>query len=649
MKMMDINYLSVCADHLMEARGKQLRVNREKSLQKANAVIKDLQLNRNWSWYREIEYRNRDNLDAVALFYRGNKITYKEMLGKMQEYAKSLKNMGIKKGDIVPACMSNSPEFIYLLGAVSMIGAQINIFSEHYDKEYLKEIINGCNKNVIFVEDNKYGELKDVIESCGVNRIVLQSLADSLPNGNNPFRDLDAGHLDLFESKVNRYKKYNTNIFDVKDFVKFGENYKGTIVDETVTLEDPFTITYSSGTTTNRPKGIVHAAKSFNGVTRFHDKEINHTPSYKHFSMQANIPPFSSTGLISGISDALTQGCRLALEPIYDENFVVESLIINKPSYLDFTKSYWLKFAKEILYNPKYANVKLPSLTICFSVGERTDLNEERLINMALKKVEAGKDLLPFPFQVVKLSTAGGDCEHGGIFYKLMRAYSNLNPLHMMQKIPAGLETFDAVDVAILDENKNHCRPYKVGNLVANSYFNMLGYHNNEEATKNFYLTDAEGRQYGDCTATAFMDFFGDIHFKGRTIPGVVSTSEIRDSILRNLSTILTCEVVEQDGYYVAHVEFLPEERNVMKNLLQVEKRIRKELGEDISSRIVYKLHSNKDSFKLTHSGKRDTSFLKAEGISNCIKPIYESGNFYFQDGLEYINGKMDKAKVLVK
>ena len=649
---MDINSipgLKANLDNLLELRGQKLRVNREKSLANADKVIKDLKETRNWSWYKELEYRNSDNLDSVALFYRGNEITYREMFDKMQQYAKSLKAAGIKKGDEIPVCMSNSPEFVYLLGAVSMIGAKANMFSEYFDEEYIKTIIDDCNSSFIFIEDNKYGKIKDIIARTKVDKIVMQSLGDSLPNGNNPYAEFDKNHGDLFISKVSEYKKLNSNVISIHDFEKIGNNYQGKIIDDSVTLDDEFTITYSSGTTSHRPKGIVHAVRSFNGVTRFHDSEVNHTPSYRRFSMQANIPTYSSTGLISGISDALTQGCKLALEPIYDENFVVESLLINKPSYLDFTKSFWLKFAKEILYNPKYKDVKLPWLTICFSVGERTDLNEEKLINKALAKVHAGRDLIPLPFPFIKLSTAGGDCEHGGIFYKLLRFYSNLNPVHRIMKMPAGLETFDAVDVAVLDENGRHCRPYKVGSLVAKSYFDMVGYKNNEDATNAFYVEDANGKRYGTCSATAFMDFFGDIHFKERKEKGKVSTSEINASVLRNLNCVLTSEVKEIDGMYVVHVEFMPGNNNVMKNLLQIERRIIKELGPEIASKTVYRLHSNKESFKLTHSGKRDGLALEEEGISDtCMKPYYHDGDFYLEAAQDFMNYNSNGPKKYV-
>ena len=647
--MIRFDNLRINFDNLLEKRGKKLRLKKEKSKQFADGVINDLRKNRNWSWYKELRYRNENNLDSIALFYRGNEITYREMFSKMEEYAKSLKTLGVTREDEIPICMSNTPEFVYTLGAISMIGAKANVFSSDYDKDYLTEILKECSSKVVFIEDNKYLEISDIIKNSNYDNVVLSSLKDSLPNGKNPYEDLDKPHEELFKSKVSTIKKSLDNGLSVSDFCMLGRNYSGKVCDDSVTLDDIFTITYSSGTTSNRPKGIMHAVKSYNGVTRFHDPEINHTPSFKMFSMQATIPTFSSTDLMSGISDALTQGCRLSLEPIYDENFVVESLLINKPSYLDFTKSFWLKFAKDILYNPKYKNVEIPSLAICFSVGEPTSLSEEKLINKAFKKVKAGKELFHAP--ITKLSVAGGDCEHGGIFYKLFRAYSNLNPIHKIRKEDSGLGTFDAVDVAILDENGNHCAPYTIGNLVATSEFDMLGYKNNEEATDKFFVYDSDGKKYGDCTADAYLDYFGNVHFMNRKEKDKVSTSQISDSILKNLSDVLSCEVVNVDDYFVAHVELLPNIKNKNLSLCKINEKCVNDLGEDISSKILFRLHSTDESFKLTHSGKRDKLSLISEGISEkCVKPIYIQGKFKIMNGKKYTHIRNnEKVKKLEK
>ena len=627
--MPNIKNLFLNNEKLLDLCDKRLKVKREKSAKFAEKVISDVRENRNWSWYKELLFRNKDNLDNVALFYRGNEISYRDMFLKMIGYAKSLKTMGVKKGDEIPVCMSNTPEFVYLLGAISMIGASANIFGEDFEKDHILEILDGCNTDLLFIEDNKLLKIDDVVKKSHIKKTIVSSLRDSLPHGQNPYYALDNVHKELFRNKVPEIISNNPDALSISGFEKIGNDYDGELVDDSVTLDDVFTITYSSGTTSKRPKGIMHGAKSFNVVTRFHDSEINHTPSYKMFKMQASIPTYSSTDLISGISDALTQGCRLALEPIYDEDFIIESLMINKPSYLDLTKSHWVKFAKNVLYNPKYSNLELPSLAICFSVGEPTELNEEKLVNLALKKVKAGRDLLHLPLPIVKLSVAGGDCEHGGIFYRLMRHYHNLNPLHKINKEAAGLGIFDAVDVAVLDENGEHCKPYQVGNLVANSEFTMLGYKNNEAATEKFYVKDSDGKVYGDCCADAYQDVFGYIHFMNRKEKGVVSTNEISDSIIRNLSDVLSCEVVESNGFYIAHVELLPGIENPQLSLCKIDQKCCEDLGEDITSKIVYRLHRGINAFKLTHSGKRDKLSLRDEKISqSCLKPVYINGSY---------------------
>ena len=39
-------------------------------------ILKDIEKNHNHSWYEELYTRNKNNLDDVAIFYRGYKIFY---------------------------------------------------------------------------------------------------------------------------------------------------------------------------------------------------------------------------------------------------------------------------------------------------------------------------------------------------------------------------------------------------------------------------------------------------------------------------------------------------------------------------------------------------------------------------------------------
>ena len=137
------------------------------------SIVEDIQQNRNHTWIEEIYSRNKNTLDDPALFYRGTEVTYKEMFVKMREYAKALKVLGVEKGTEIPICMSNTPELVYILGAISLIGAKANIFNEEFDPDYITEIIDGCNGQFMFVEDRKYPILKDSIANVAYISVTL--------------------------------------------------------------------------------------------------------------------------------------------------------------------------------------------------------------------------------------------------------------------------------------------------------------------------------------------------------------------------------------------------------------------------------------------------------------------------------------------
>ena len=596
---------------------------KEKNDKFIKSVLEDLEQNHNHSWYEEIYNRNKDTLDDIALFYRGTEISYKEMFEHMKEYAKSLRQLGVEKGIEIPICMSNTPELVYLLGAISMIGAKANIFNDEFDPEYITEIIDGCNGNIMFVEDGKYLKLKHSIDNSHISNLIMTSLVDSLPKTGNLFEEKDKKH-GKFIRTVDKYKSDSENIMDIEQFVDVGKNFEGKLLSD-VNMDDEFMITYSSGSTnSSRAKAIVHTVRSFITIGRCHDTDVQKSASMKKFTIQAHIPSHSNTDIISSISDSLMQGSKLALEPIYDKDFFIDSLLINKPNYVVATRSFWINTMKKAMYSDEYKGVKMPFLFIPFSVGEPLEINEEKFINKGLRKVSAGRDKIPSPVSPITLSVAGGDCEHGGIFWILFRA--------LQSKIPgrktnvAGMKPFQMVDVAVLDENGNYCEPYQMGRLVANSPCNMKCYKNNHTATNNFFITDATGKVWGDCNVYSFIDEKGGIHMKGR----IPTTKEslppflVADVILKDTKNILSCEVIEdeQTGYYVAHVELQPGKDNIEKVIISANQRCINKFGDDFTSRLVFRVHSFDEAFELTGCGKRNNQALRNEGVTDkCVQP----------------------------
>lgn len=598
-------------------------------------ILKDIEENHNWSWIREIYERNRNNLNTVAIFYRGKKITYREFFNNSIKYAKSMKELGLKKGSEIPMCLANCPETVYLLAATNMIGAKANIFGSGFDKGYLREIIDGCDSKVLFATDDMYGDIEDVVNQTNIENKVIISLNDSLPNHKDPYEEYDKEFYD-FKNHVPKFKEHDKSVLSVEEFEEIGKNYSNVVYDNTTNLEDEFTITYSSGSTnSSRPKGIVHCNRSYVTMGRFHDKDASDTRPMKNMTVLASIPTLSNTNLASNISDTLMQGCAIATEPIYDKNFFFYSLIINKPNFVVASKSFIVHAMKNI---PENYTKGLPFLMALFASGEATSKGEEKFINKTLKTLKAGTAILPRPISPVPLSIAGGDCEHGGFYFNLFKKYNDLLPYYKLSKEDSGVKTFSMVDYAVLDELGNYCQPFQIGRLVANSPCSMKEYKNNAVATNSFYIKDSHNKIWGDCKVFAYYDNNKHLHIKGRFIDNKeqIPPYIISDIILKDTKNIMSCEVVpiERDNalLYVAHIELQPDKKNNEQEIvLSCEQRMVDKLGNDVAQDVFFRVRTSTESFPLTGCGKRNNNSLVEEGISDkCFKPFFNGESIIY-------------------
>ena len=65
------------------------------------------------SIYEMLVKTAKKHMNVVAIDFYGRKITYAEMIKKIDEYADAFKNMGVKKGEIVTIISPNTPEVFY--------------------------------------------------------------------------------------------------------------------------------------------------------------------------------------------------------------------------------------------------------------------------------------------------------------------------------------------------------------------------------------------------------------------------------------------------------------------------------------------------------------------------------------------------------
>lgn len=627
----------------------------KKISKKVQKVLKELDEKHNHSLAIELYNRNKDNLDKIALYYRGTKITYEKMFETAYQYAKSLKEMGFKKGSEVPICITNTPEFIYLFLATSFIGAKANIIGQWFDKEYLTEILNKTNSNTIFIDDISYDSIKESIKNSNIDNIVCLSLTNSLRKDKsstpiNPYEEFD----NLFNPITDKFDQvkndYPNTVLNEQEFIKKGESYQGNVI-ENVSLNDTCSITYTSGTTSKgRPKGVIQSNRSYITLSRFKEKDVSGMPTMKDMSVLAHIPTYTHMELSCAISDTLYCNCVLALEPFYQKEFFPYALVINKPNFVPASTGFWGYLCKLLTFDEEWQNINMPYLMIPTVTGEGCSIGEEKFFNQTSRKHKFGTAKLPFPLAPVTFSIGGGTTESSGIFVTLFKNLQEKKLNHLIKKETLGLTPHRFAEVEVLDEYGNYCEVNQPGLLVAISPCEMNGY-TNEELNKNTHVTDATGRQWLSLGTYSYKDTTGRIKMKGRmhsysklSNGEILPHYQIEDIILKDTKNIMSCTIVETNNKeLVCHIELQPFKQKSTKAIYEsMMKRLDKFLPEEIKANFYFRIRDNEESFPLDPSGKRSISTLTELGIDNKTLSYNEFNS-------QFIKEKKPKVKTLTK
>lgn len=591
-------------------------------------VLEEIEHNRNYPWIKEVWERNKNNLDAIAILYRGEKTTYREFFLQAYRYAKALKANGLKKGDEFICCIENTPEFPFIMGAASMVGAKVNLLAADMDKNYLIDIVKKANSPFIFVADKNFVEFAPVLDEVkSYKRSIVIPLDFSLKRPN-AYKKIIEQYYKLDENAYNNAVERIGNTELISDFLESGKTYNQPVCEFTG-LNDDFTVTYTSGSTlSNRPKGLVHKNRSYITMGRCHDKDVTSVPTMKGRTMLALVRTMSDTDFMSAVSDMFIQGGTVALEPVNDKDFIIESMLINKPTCVLTSRSVWLYTMKRQQNDPRYKNVKFPFLLVPMCIGEGLDANEEKVLNKWLKKMKSGIDITKTPMSVVQMSIAGGDSEHGGIFMTLYRALQSKRISHRGINEPIGMSVYKIVEIKCLRKDGTYCEPMEPGILVANSPCTMHGYVDNPTADQEFWVTDAYGHEWASLNVYGYLDKQNNAYVKGRSnlYNSEIPSYKIAEVILKDTKKILSCEVVaietDEEIKYVAHIE--PQlgtsfnEQKILESALQ---RCVSVFGKDIIPKLYFRVRNNEESFEMTATLKRSFKALIDEGISEKAIP----------------------------
>lgn len=253
--------------------------------------------------------------DSPAILYMGNTITYRQLLTLIDTAAKGFYQIGIRYNDVVAMSMLASPYGIVSLYALDKLGATMHMVNCASSVEEIKRELEKIPTKYFVANDLFCGkEMRKLLDSLGVEKIVTTSLLDGLPMGFNGDK--------IKYTLIEKLKGVKKKEYDGKKMINFDQllNYgrQSSLELEAAQYEKDkvVAIAYTSGSTGNS-KGCIATWKGIDsmiqvmGMTelgRFEPTDV----------MLSTFPLWIYYSLLNMIHEPLVLGVALGLDPLFN-------------------------------------------------------------------------------------------------------------------------------------------------------------------------------------------------------------------------------------------------------------------------------------------------------------------------------------------
>jgi long-chain acyl-CoA synthetase len=297
--------------------------------------------------YFEAKINKIQDHPATTFF---NVVTYGEMIEKVDEAAKALASIGIKKNDRVLQLLPNIPTTSHLFYANSKIGSvsdyydpRPDSFNPEISKKKLMELVKREKINYIILLDACYepfimgieNELKDI----GINKIIIVSIMDSISlDGSFEIDKLNEKELNKIQEQLIKIEEINNKIEMAKktspiEIIRYNEliensRYQNYIKNE-YEKDHMELIVHTSGTSGALPKPLPLTSDNLNiHIDQLFAAKYEFSNEDKVFHL---LPYFASFGLADNAHFAFCSGSNLIEIPEFTPESLPLLIMKNKP------------------------------------------------------------------------------------------------------------------------------------------------------------------------------------------------------------------------------------------------------------------------------------------------------------------------------
>lgn len=414
--------------------------------------------------------------DSIAYDFMGHESTYKQLIEQINQCAKALSSLGLKKGDRMTISMPTTPQGIICFYAINKIGAIASMIHPLSPPKQIEFFLNLSNSTFVLTIDRVYPNFENILDKPPLKVLILTQLGQE--GGNVPENP----------------KIYWWNDIMAKSYSEISKSEMD---------PDEMAVILYSGGTTGVPKGIMLSNYNFiaegTQVATWMDlSDID--------SALAILPIFHGFGLGVCVNAIFMGGGKSILVPTFTPDQVADLIKTKKPNLI---------FGVPTLYealnrNPKFQNTDLSFLNaafcgadtlprttkekfeeICRNNGSNVQLREgyglteavTGICAMPLGEYREGSIGIPFPDMMMKVVEIGATqeapinqegelCIHGPA---VMLGYLNKpeETAKTLKKHNDGKIWLHTGDIATMDEDGFFYFKIRLKRMIKSSGFNV--------------------------------------------------------------------------------------------------------------------------------------------------------------------------------
>ena len=521
-----------------------------------------------------------------ALNYFGNRISFENLFEMINQAAKAFLAIGVHEGEIVPIVSVSTVATIVSFYALNRIGAVADFLNVLAGQDDLVNYFNEAGAKVVVTLDLFGDKVTAAAERCGVEKVVTYGIDYKMPSM------VKAGVILKTARRKAPWKKHSS-ILRWNEFLKLSNGKP-----EIDFIKNPHNICLlaHTGGTTGEPKAIMINDYAMNAVAAYYKTCFQ----FERGENWANVMiPFVVYGLLTCLHMPLTLGLTVIIIPKFDINNWKEYIEKYRINYLLAVPAY----VNVLCENPSYNDLNLKGLKLCGVGGDGMNAEKEIVLNSYFR-------------------------EHGAKF-EILKGYGLSETCATAVTGLVGVNKVGSVGIPLIHNNlmiydndhRTELSYREIGEICLQSPSRMIGYMNNEQATRELFRVHEDGSEWLHTGDLGYIDEDGFLFIEGRMKRIILTVKDgvaykvfpnmTEKTLEKNEAVIHSCVTEAKAGSDQVLRAFVAVSNENLSRTEEIEKKLRRYCEDKLPSYARPMFYEFRDALPLTAAGKIDWRALE--------------------------------------